>query len=241
MKLKPDIASLVELQSIDHRVSVLDKEIAGEYAELEKRQLEIEGQKASIAKTQEKIEANGKRRRELEAEVEDELAKIKERQIKLMNVQTNREYQSLLKEIEDSKRNNKQREDELVLLMEQIESMQQKLSEETTICASKESLLGEEKQKTQKHAAALNEKKAKVAKVRLEKAEEVPAALLKKYELLRETRNGTALAPVNNGVCRGCNMNIPPQLFIELQKGEQLLACPTCNRMMFYQAEDDQA
>jgi uncharacterized protein len=237
--LKPDIASLVELQSIDNRVSSLDKEIAGEYGELEKRQRDIEERKASITKLQEKLGASDKRRRELEAEVEDELARIKERQTKLMNVQTNREYQSLLKEIEDSKRNNKQREEELVLLMEQIESLQQKLGEETTLCESKEGLLGEEQQKTEKHAAALNEKKAKVAKVRQEKAEEVPAALLKKYELLRERRNGTALAPVNGGVCRGCNMNIPPQLFIELQKGEQLLACPTCNRLMFYQAEEE--
>jgi uncharacterized protein len=239
MKLKPDIASLVELQSIDHRVRTLDKEITSEYAELEKRQRDIEERKASIAKLQEKLEASSKRRRELEAEIDDELARIKERQTKLMNVQTNREYQSLLKEIEDSKRNNKQREDELVLLMEQSESLQQKLGNETTLCESQEGLLDEEQQKTEKHAAALNEKKAKVIKVRQEKAEEVPAALLKKYELLRERRNGTALAPVNGGVCRGCNMNIPPQVFIELQKGEQLLACPTCNRLMFYQAEEE--
>jgi uncharacterized protein len=229
----------VELQKIDHQVSNLNREIAGEYDELEKRKLDLEERRDSIEKLKEKTEASGKRRRELEAEVEDELARIKDRQTKLMNVQTNREYQSLLKEIEDGKKNNKQREEELVLLMEQLESLQQKIDEETNLCLSKEGLLAEEQQKTERHAAELNEKKAKVIRVRQEKAEEVPAALLRKYELLRERRNGTALAAVDNGVCRGCNMNIPPQLFIELQKGEQLLACPTCNRLMFHQAEEE--
>jgi uncharacterized protein len=147
----------------------------------------------------------------------------------------------LLKEIEDGKKNNKQREDELVLLMEQVESLQKTLTEESNICKTQETLLGDEQKKVDKQAAALNDKKEKVAKVRREKAGEVPSGLLRKYELLRERRNGTALAPVNSGVCRGCNMNIPPQLFIELQKGEQLLACPTCNRLMFHQAEEETA
>jgi uncharacterized protein len=237
--LKPEIASLVDLQGIDHQISKLDKEIASGYAEVENRLAEITASKSSIALLQEKIEAGAKRRRELEAAVDDELARIKDRQTKLMNVQTNREYQSLLKEIEDSKKSNKQREEELVLLMEQTESLENKLAEETTVCATKENLLGEERRKTEKHAAALNDKKAKVAKLRKEKAGEVPATLLRKYELLRERRQGTALAPVNGAVCRGCNMNIPPQLFIELMKGEQLLACPTCNRLMFYQVEEE--
>ncbi|MEJ2033664.1 MAG: C4-type zinc ribbon domain-containing protein [Deltaproteobacteria bacterium] len=237
--MRQDIASLVELQEIDHQISELEAQIAGGYAELEKSQAEITERRDEINRLQEKIEANETRRREMEAGVEDELARIKDRQNKLMNVQTNREYQSLLKEIEDGKKNNKQREEELVLLMEETESLQSKFAEETNVCKAKEKLLGEEEAKAEKQAAELNGKKAKVAKVRAEKAGEVSPALLRKYEMLRERRNGTALAPVHNGVCRGCNMNIPPQLFIELQKAEQLLSCPTCNRLMFHEAEEE--
>lgn len=237
--MKQDIGSLVELQEIDNQISKVEAQIAEGFAEVEKKQLEITERQAAIARLQEKIETSETRRRELEAEVEDELARIKDRQTKLMNVQTNREYQSLLREIEDGKRNNKQREEELVLLMEQIESLQAKLTEESNVCATQEKLLGEEQAKAEKQAAELNDKKAKVAKVRTEKAGEVNPPLLRKYEMLRQRRNGTALAAVHNGVCRGCNMNIPPQLFIELQKAEQLLACPTCNRLMFHEVEEE--
>ena len=237
--MKEDIASLVELQVIDHQIKNLEDEIAQQYAGLEKRKLDIAERKEAITSVEEKIEGNEKRRRDLEAAIEDDLAKIKDRQTKLMNVQTNREYQSLLKEIEDGKKNNKQREDELVLLMEQLESLQAKVKEEKNLCGGEEKLLGEEQSSVEKKAAELKTKKEKLSKVRTEKAEKVSPSLLRKYELLRERREGTALAAVNNGVCRGCNMNIPPQLFIELQKAEQLLSCPTCNRLMYHEVEEE--
>ena len=67
------------------------------------------------------------------------------------------------------------------------------------------------------------------------------AALLKRYELLRSRRNGQALAGVTDGVCKGCFMNIPPQLFIELQKEEEMLSCPSCNRIMFHEKVTEKA
>ncbi|MDA8165111.1 MAG: C4-type zinc ribbon domain-containing protein [Desulfobacteraceae bacterium] len=237
--MRQDIATLVELQQIDHQIAKIEAQIAGGYAEIEKSGLEIAEGRAAIAQLQEKIEASEARRRELEAGVEDELARIKERQTKLMNVQTNREYQSLLKEIEDGKKNNKQREEELVLLLEQVESLRAKLTEETNVCEAKDKLLGEAQARADQQAAELNDKKGKIAKVRDEKAGEVAPTLLRKYEMLRQRRNGTAIAPVLNGVCRGCNMNIPPQLYIELQKAQQLLSCPTCNRLMFHEVEEE--
>lgn len=237
--MRQDIASLVELQEIDHQISKLDAQIADGFAGLEKSQVEISERRDLITRLEEKIEASEARRRELEAGVEDELVRIKDRQTKLMNVQTNREYQSLLREIEDGKKNNKQREEEVVLLMEEVETLRGQLAEETNLCKAKEKLLSEEQATAEKKAAELNNKKAKVAKARAEKAEAVAPNLLRKYEMLRERRNGTALAPVRDGVCRGCNMNIPPQLFIELQKAEQLLSCPTCNRLMFHEVEEE--
>jgi predicted nucleic acid-binding Zn-ribbon protein len=62
----------------------------------------------------------------------------------------------------------------------------------------------------------------------------VPAQLLKRYEFIRERRNGTAIAPVREGVCLGCNMNILPQQFIDLQKGEEIIQCPHCQRILYW-------
>lgn len=238
--MKKDIKSLKDLQAIDLEVKKIDDEIADGNADLDRRKISIEKLNVTITGLKEKLDSMEARKRELEVEIDDQLARIKDRQSKLMNVQTNREYQSLLKEIEDSKKANRGRDDELVLLMERNENVQKDLGEQTNVRDAEEKLLDEEIQKVKKESTALHAKKEGITKKREEKAGKVSVGGLKKYEKLRENRNGLAVVGVTNGVCLGCNMNIPPQQFNNLLKNEELLTCPTCNRMMFHQPETEE-
>ncbi len=237
--LKEDIKSLRELQAIDIQVLNIDEEMAASTAELEKRETTIEERKTTIATLADRIEGADVRRRELEAEIEDSVDRIKDRQTKLMNVQTNREYQSLLKEIDEIKKGNKQKEDEVVRLMEQVEVLKVSQEEQSTLCEAEEKLLNEELARIKKANKTLNSEKTKILKSRDAKAKKVKAGALRKYDILREKRNGMAVVRVSRGVCHGCYMNLPPQLYNELMKEEKLLTCPTCNRMIFYMAEED--
>ena len=38
----------------------------------------------------------------------------------------------------------------------------------------------------------------------------------------------------SNGTCQGCNMNIPPQLYNILQRGDAIELCPNCNRIIYW-------
>ena len=58
--------------------------------------------------------------------------------------------------------------------------------------------------------------------------------LLKKYLFLKERKGGQAISPVVGGVCQTCHMGIPPQKFNELIKGHSLLACPNCDRIIYW-------
>ena len=209
--MKANISHLRELQAIDLKISTLDKEIAAGSAEIDNRRASLDGHKDTLAQLNAKIAANEQRRRELEAELEAEGDKIKDRQAKLMNVQTNREYQSILKETEDGKKSNTQREEAVVHLMEQIEALTAQIEEENKIMKTRES-----------------------------KASAVSASLLKKYTAIRDKRNGLAIVPVTGGVCRGCFMNIPPQLYNDLMKEDKLISCPTCHRIMFHEVETEE-
>ena len=44
---------------------------------------------------------------------------------------------------------------------------------------------------------------------------------------------------VRDGICTGCNIAIPPQSFIELQGGKQILSCPNCQRLIFWEEHFD--
>ena len=66
----------------------------------------------------------------------------------------------------------------------------------------------------------------------------LPPALLKRYEFIRQRHNGTAICAVREGVCLGCHLNILPQLYIDLQKGEEILQCPNCQRIVYWLGEE---
>jgi predicted nucleic acid-binding Zn-ribbon protein len=63
---------------------------------------------------------------------------------------------------------------------------------------------------------------------------QIPADLLQTYRVLRAHRSGIAVAPVVQGACQMCHMNLPPQLFIDLQKDEHVLHCPACQRIIYW-------
>lgn len=238
--MKANISHLRELQAIDLKIRTLDKEIAASSAEIDNRRASLDGHKEILAQLTAKIAANEQRRRELEAELEDEGGRIADRQAKLMNVQTNREYQSILKETEDAKKANTQKEEALVQLMEESEALTAQIEEETKICDEDEKMLAEDIAALEKKAGQFTAEKTKILKSRESKASGVSASLLKKYTAIRDKRNGLAVVPVTGGVCRGCFMNIPPQLYNDLMKEDKLISCPTCHRIMFHQTETEE-
>jgi predicted nucleic acid-binding Zn-ribbon protein len=237
--LNEEIKQLTELQVIDLEIAKFDAEINAEKAGLAKSEEAFNERQALIEELKEKIEAAEMQHRELEAQLADDLSRIKERQSKMMQVQTNREYQSLLKEIEDGKKNIKEKEEEIVRIMEASEA-------NIKILAEQESLLNEEKKaltkagtQVKKHAGAIEGKKAKIVAKRDAMAKDIKTSALRKYDMLRIRRNGKAVVGVVNGICQGCFMSIPPQHFNNILKGDRILNCPTCQRILFHQPESD--
>lgn len=233
--MKEEISQLKALQAIDQEISELEAQLAAVATDLDERRAAIAEHQATAGELRERQAALEQRKREVETGLDEDLARIKDRQAKMMNIQSNREYQSLLKESEDAKRSSKEREEELLRIGEELEQVTAKISECENLATGAEKLLAEESKAAEEKVAALNSEKEKVGKKRNGKSKGIRASILKKYEMLRVRRNGLALVGVIDGVCRGCFMNIPPQLFNELLKEEQLLICPTCNRIMYHQ------
>ena len=50
--------------------------------------------------------------------------------------------------------------------------------------------------------------------------------------------NLVAIVAVQDAVCQGCNMNIPPQVYNELLRYDSLRYCPSCFRIIYWQDQD---
>jgi len=61
--------------------------------------------------------------------------------------------------------------------------------------------------------------------------------LVKLYNTLKEKRQGVGVVGVKQETCQGCFVNVPPQLFIEVQKNNALVRCPHCNRILYWEGD----
>jgi predicted nucleic acid-binding Zn-ribbon protein len=199
---------------------------------------QLAGVRSKIEKEKEIVEELEKERRKKEKELEGEKEKIKKLEVKLYDVKTNKEYQALLKEIESAKEANDRTEEDVLVLMDKVEDLTKDYESSQTELTKLEKESEIEKTEIEKETRSMDEVIAKLTTERDNLLSIVSDNLRTIYNILRERRGGIAVTNVRNGVCLGCNMNIPPQLFIEVTKNKQLIQCPSCNRILFFREND---
>ncbi len=73
----------------------------------------------------------------------------------------------------------------------------------------------------------------------LERQEEIgqnmDPKLMDRFRRISKMNQGSAVTQVSDEVCLGCFMNIPPQMYIDVQRGNDLISCPQCSRILYYE------
>ncbi len=237
----PELSRLIEVQEID-------REIQTTQLELEQLPEDLRALEATLAQLIEERSAHLARledfkaqRRDLETEIAEMEEGIKKSRQRLMEIKSNIEYKAMLKEIAYKEDQRDQRETRILELMERLEEENQAVAAKDEEIKEKEADISQQRQAVEAQVAKLKEELARQEKQRQQLRKGVPAQLLKRYEFIRQRRNGTAIAQVIEGVCLGCHMNILPQQFIDLQKGAEILQCPHCQRILYWLEEAEAA
>lgn len=239
--MKEEILKLIKLQTIDSEIAGFDHAIAKHQAAVASREQAIAGKQETIANFRTKIELLNQKQLETKAEHDDAGARVKDRQNKMMQVQTSREHQALLKEIEENKRLVKETEDRILQFIEQIEQLEQEVAVLDNLCAGEQQLLAEEIENVDKEIKRIEVAKKTVASQRDAEIALLQGPYLKRYTMLLAKRDGLAVVAVNESVCQGCYMTLPPQQVIEVRKAEKFNTCPTCQRILYYKEAEEAA
>ena len=199
----------------------------------EKQKVETE----RIEKEKEKIESLEKTRRQKEGQLNLEQEKIKRAEAKMFEVKTNKEYQALLGEIDAIKGANSRMEEEILRVMDEIDELKKDLSKrEKDVGATLEKIEAERKKLQQQmgHDEKVWEKQVERREAL---SKQIETKLVKLYNTLKEKRQGVGVVGVKRETCQGCFVNVPPQLFIEVQKNNALVRCPHCNRILYWEGD----
>ncbi len=84
--------------------------------------------------------------------------------------------------------------------------------------------------------ASLTEEEEKLAAHRSQLAQTLDQSEVLKYDTLRRSKGGTAVAKVERGLCQSCRMSLPSQHLQRVRAGRQTVNCSSCGRMLLFLA-----
>lgn len=235
------IEQLVVLQKVDSEMITLESVLEDAPKQLQnllEKQAYLRQQQTVI---QEKIDVLMEQKGRVEAEIDNDSQKVKKSKNKLMMVENTKEYHAMMREMDTLEKMNRMREEERANLLADLsdldgrkEALQKDIDGLQEIISAQQSTLDQE----------LAEKRARIAVLAQDKkkaSEAVPAPILTRYNFIRDRIPNPVIVPVSEGVCKGCHVVIPPQTYIDLQKGEQILSCPNCLRIIYWERHFSEA
>jgi len=232
VSVKEKLKGLEALQKVDLQVLELQK--AGEA--YPKRLAELDAELGSARATAEvergRLLENEKTRREKEAEITAEKDKTKKWEARLVEMRTTREYAALAREIDISKKSIANLEEELKALVEGAIGIKNGLAERDAELLRRADGSAAERTQLSEKIAALAGQIRELAEKRAEVAKSADPELVVRYDQVRK-KKGSGLTPVVNGICKGCNMRLPPQLQNILRSGATIETCPSCLRIIY--------
>jgi hypothetical protein len=232
--VKSELEKLIALQELDIKIREIEKDIAN----IPNQQADIENQfnafAADYLDKKTRLETTKKEQRQAELDLKELEEKLEKYKQDLMRVRNEREYSTVLREIDVTKKAISGLETHTLEKLEVIEQVEKEIEALTPEIEVKrrefDALIAE-------CASHLDKLKADLAawrQQRLGLVNGIPADLLAKYDRLSQLRDGLALAEVRDGSCTACFMTIRPQAYADVRKGEQILICDNCSRILYY-------
>ena len=124
-------------------------------------------------------------------------------------------------------------EEEIIALLDSVESSQKKLAEENEILGRKKGEVAKKKSKIEDERKVSEEEFNNLSAKRKQFITNIDKGVLSKYERVLHSKSGLAVVPVAGSSCGGCNMNLPPQVINEVKLMHDLRFCENCTRILY--------
>jgi len=233
------IDRLAALQEFDQKLKERVDQVDALVAEADSREAELNAQRQVVAQLSEQRAALDKQRAEMDAKLEVDGGKVRDNRMRLNRVRNDRELLALQREIDLGREAAQVLEEELIQVMENLERVTAQLEEaQASLGELEQAAVGEIEERRQE-AARLSEGLEGERAAREDLAGGIEAALRRKYEQIFSRRGGSAVVEARGGICLGCHINLPPQMFNELQRYREVRQCPSCHRIVFWRASGD--
>jgi hypothetical protein len=235
------LEQLIALQNAETRIRKLTAEIEAipqRRADIEK---EFEQHAFEVRELEKKRDDARQERARLEKEIAETHAKAEraERNLKIARNET--QYTAAIREADAARKHISNLETQILEKMELIDKTEATLKkhepEIERLRNEMEANLKAFEEQTKNQIEELEQIKTKREEIYNSMPKNVSATF---NRIATRIRDGIAVAEVKNAACSACFMALRPQMFAEIRRGDEIITCENCNRILYYIADTAQ-
>lgn len=223
---------LYQLQEVDLAIEANEQAQSQIVGQLGESKAVVRAQ-ADLALEHQRLEELGHQQRSAEWEIDDLVAKLAIAQDKLYSgeIRNPKELASLQHEVDTLKARRDQLEDRALAVMEQVELATASVASKSSELKTLEAEWGNQQQQLSTEMEQLKTVLSELNHKRQLLLAKIDPEAVELYNELKKQK-GTAVAKVEQGICRGCRISLP---ITELQRArsESLVRCSSCGRILF--------
>jgi predicted nucleic acid-binding Zn-ribbon protein len=240
--VKAELEKLIDLQTTDTNIRRLKQSIDTAIERRAVLEQEFEQHAFSIREIQKKRDDLNAERTAHENQIADNKTYLERADRNLKHAQNQKEYETAMREMDVLQKQVVALETKVVEAMTAIEEVEKELEsraeEINTLDAKRDEAYKRFDKELKSNQTELNSESKKREAVFVT----LPAQLASVYDrLAQRSRDGIAVAEVINGSCSACNMSLRPQMNVEVKKGDKIMTCESCSRILYIASKEAEA
>ncbi len=230
------LSLLVQLQQLDLKLHDLEKQQQQIPERLHAAQSPVDRARKRAEDLKAMLETIAAERRSSEDDLSAHESHVQKMRGRLNELKTNKEYQAHLFELELANKKKDGLEERVLMAMERGEEKRKELDEVETLLQELTQTLEREKGELEVLSAKLADEVAEIERQKQGLIVSLEKRVHHRYSMLKSSMKLVVVATVQGETCQGCQLQIPPQLVASVKRADDLLTCPYCYRILYYEA-----
>lgn len=230
--MKDQIPILAELSKADQESARVRERVRAIPKEIARHEHELAAHRRAAEDFEAKLEESMRERRALERDADQARARRREVEVQQFRVKNQVEYQALTKEIEEMRRRTSTFEERAIEILTEEEEVKREYDKLNDVLQQEEARFREIRSRLEAELTSLQAEVDRAEARRLDLVGRLDPKVRARYERILRSKGDMAVVPAVAGACGGCFYQLPPQKVAEVRKGDSLVVCEGCGRMI---------
>lgn len=231
------LKELIDVSLLDKEIDLMEPKIEQIKKELNLKLYQKETKRLEIVSLEEQKEAYTLQIQKSNESLETQSARLEEINKKMSEVKTEKELKALNIEEELAREQITYQNSELNRLDtlkdsvdEKIKAIQEEIEKIDVEITEIEKTVSVQLEEIRKEQEVISKKKAVIV-------EKMDQKIVLFYEKIRKWAKNTSVVPVYKQACGGCFIKINDRVYSEVLKGDDIITCPHCGRILYIQED----